>query len=121
VGFLALWNGIDVFAPNPDGAAMRQLSDQLGTAAGSATSAIEPQDVLALGVGAAVLAVVVALLFGVRWAQHALSGLGVLAVIVVALGGHWEAALIFLAFVAGAAMLLTDSAQRYLRNPATRA
>ncbi|WP_131770229.1 hypothetical protein [Candidatus Protofrankia californiensis] len=116
VGFLALWAGMDALGNDPDQQTAQELRDRLGEGTVRTTATVQPQDLLALGVGIAVLAAVVALLLRRRWAQHVLPLLAVLSVIVLAAGGHWEAALVFLAFVIGAAVLLAESTQNYLKK-----
>ncbi|WP_131785746.1 hypothetical protein [Protofrankia symbiont of Coriaria ruscifolia] len=116
VGFLALWAGMDALGNDPDQQTAQELRDQLGEGTVRTTATVQSQDLLALGVGIAVLAAVVALLLRRRWAQHVLPVLAVLSVIVLASGGHWGAALVFLAFVIGAAVLLAESTRDYLQK-----
>ncbi len=116
VGFTTLWAGMDALASDPDQRAARDLRDQLGEGTVRTTEQIRPQDLLALGVGIAVLAALVALLLRIRWAQQVLQVLAVVAVVVLATGAHWEAVLVFFAFAIGAIMLLTESTRNHLRK-----
>jgi hypothetical protein len=106
MAFLTLWAGMDALGGDPDQRNAQDLSNQLGQGTVATATQVQPQDILALVVGVCVLAVLAALVLGKGWARHVLSLLGVAAVVVVAVGGHWEAALVFLAFVAAAVTLL---------------
>ncbi|WP_250285464.1 hypothetical protein [Frankia sp. CiP1_Cm_nod2] len=116
VGFTTLWAGMDALAGDPDQRTAQDLSDRLGEGTVRTTEQVQPQDLLALGVGTAILAALAALLLRRWWAQHVLQVLAVVAVIVLAAGAHWEAVLVFFAFVIGAIMLLTESTRNHLRK-----
>ncbi len=107
---------MDALGGDPDQHTAQKLRDQLGEGTVRTTTQVQPQDLLALGVGIAVLAAIVALLLRRRWAQHVLQVLAAVAVIVLATGGHQEAALVFFAFVIGAIILLAESTRNHLRK-----
>ncbi|WP_116200527.1 hypothetical protein [Amycolatopsis circi] len=114
VAFLTIWAGSDAFGGDPDQRAAQEVSDQFdsGSVVGSAPA--HPQDFLALLVGGCLVVAIVLALVKKRWALPVLSVLAVAAVIVLALGGHGEAAIVFFAFVVGAVTLLAESVQQYL-------
>ena len=121
VAFLTIWAGFDAFGSDPDQRAAREVSAQFDNGSVVGSTQARPQDLLALLVGGCLVVAIVVSLTRKRWSLPVLSLLAVAAVIVLALGDHWEAAIVFFAFVVGAVTLLAESAQRYLsakRNPA---
>jgi subtilisin family serine protease len=116
LAFLTLWAGMNALGNDPDQRNTQDLDNQLGEGTVAASTHVHPQDVLALVVGVCVLTALGFLLLGRKWAQYALYASSVAAVVVLALGGHWEAAVVFLAFVIGAITLFAESAQAYLRR-----
>ena len=112
--FVTVWAGFDALGSDPDQRYAQDIRDQLGDRTVTTATQVHPQDVLALIVGVCLFVVLVFALLRRRWARPALSALAVVAVVVLALGGHWEAAIVFFAFVVGAVTLLADSVQRYL-------
>lgn len=112
--FLTVWAGFDALGADPSRRNAQDVRDQLGNGTVSASTQIAPQDVLALVVGGCLFAVLMCALAKQRWARPALSVSAVAAVVVLALGGHWEAAIVFFAFIVGAVTLLAESVQRYL-------
>jgi hypothetical protein len=112
--FLTVWAGFDALGSDPDQRYAQDIRDQVGDSTVTTATQVHPQDVLALVVGACLFAALVFALLRRRWARPALSVLAVAAVVVLALGGHWEAAIVFFAFAVGAVTLLAESVQRYL-------
>jgi hypothetical protein len=112
--FLTVWAGFGALGSDPDQQYAQDIRDQLGDGTVAMAAQVHPQDLLALIIGCCLFAAIACTLLRQRWARPALSVLAVAAVIVLALGGHWEAAIVFFAFVAGAVTLLADSVQRYL-------
>jgi hypothetical protein len=114
--FLTVWAGSDALGSDPGQRYAQDVRDQLGDGTVATATQVHPQDVLALVVGACLFTVLIFALLKRRWARPALSVVAVAAVIVLAFGGHWEAAIVFFAFVVGAVTLLAESVQRALAD-----
>jgi hypothetical protein len=98
-----------------DQASINQVQGTLGSSA-VATDNTAAHRTLWLLLGLAVLLAALLLLIGQGWARHALAVLGVVAVIVFAINGRWEAIVAFAALVLGTVPLLAPSAHRYLSS-----
>lgn len=96
-----------------DQASIDQVQGTLGSSA-VATGNASAHPTLWLLLGLVVLLGALLLLIGQGWARHVLAVLGVVAVIVFAINGRWEALVAFAALVLGTVPLLAPSAHRYL-------
>jgi hypothetical protein len=97
-----------------DQGSIDKIQGTLGTSAVATDNSSHPT--LLLVVGLMVLLMALLLLIGQGWARHVLGVLGVIAVILFALGGRWEAVIAFAALVVGAVALLAPSVNRYLSS-----
>jgi hypothetical protein len=97
-----------------DQASVDKIQGSLGDSAVATDTSSHPTLLLLLGL--AVLLMALLLLIGQGWARYALAVLGVLAVILFAVGGRWEAVVAFAALVVGVVPLLAPSTHRYLSS-----
>ena len=97
-----------------DQGSIDKIQGTLGTSAVATHDSSHPT--LLLLVGLAVVLMALLLLIGQGWTRHVLAVLGVIAVILFALGGRWEAVVAFAALVVGAVALLAPSVNRYLSS-----
>ncbi len=96
-----------------DQASVAQISGSLGSSAvGGSQNAGHP--VLTLILGLAVLLFALLLMLGQGWARWVLLVLGIVAVIMFAMGGRWETLVAMAVLVVGTVPLLSRSATRYL-------
>jgi 1,4-dihydroxy-2-naphthoate octaprenyltransferase len=97
-----------------DQASVDKIQGTLGDSAVATNTTAHPTLMLLLGL--VVLLMALLLLIGQGWARLALGVLGVLAVILFAVGGRWEAIIAFAALIVGTVPLLAPSAHRYLTS-----
>jgi hypothetical protein len=98
-----------------DQGSVDQIQSQLGSSAVS-TGGNSGHPALWLLLGLVTLVLALLLLIGQGWARYALAVLGVIAVVLFALSGRWEAIASFLALVVGSVPLLAPSVYRYLTS-----
>ncbi|HEX4362207.1 MAG TPA: hypothetical protein VH141_32040 [Pseudonocardia sp.] len=97
-----------------DQASIDKIQGSLGDSAVATDTSGHPTLLLLLGL--AVLLMALLLLIGQGWARYVLGVFGVLAVILFAVGGRWEAVVAFAALVIGTVPLLAPSTHRYLSS-----
>ena len=97
-----------------DQASIDKIQGALGDSAVATHSTAHPTLMLLLGL--VVLLGALLLLIGQGWARYLLAVLGVVAVILFAAGGRWEAIVAFAALLVGTVPLLAPSAYRYLAS-----
>ena len=96
----------------PDQASVDAIRNNLGDTAVSTGSSSHPT--LLLLCGLMVLLMGVLLLLGQGWTRYVLGVLGILAMVLFAMDGRWEAIIAFGALVLGTVPLLAPSTHRYL-------
>ncbi|HEX4248000.1 MAG TPA: hypothetical protein VH008_09035 [Pseudonocardia sp.] len=97
-----------------DQASISKIQGSLGDSSVATDSSGHPTILLLLGL--AVLLMALLLLIGQGWARYVLAVLGVVAVILFAVGGRWETVVAFAALVIGTVPLLAPSTHRYLSS-----
>jgi hypothetical protein len=97
-----------------DQASVDKIQGTLGDSAVATNTTAHPTLLLLLGL--VVLLMALLLLIGQGWARMVLAVLGVIAVILFAVGGRWEAFVAFAVLVVGTVPLLAPSAHRYLAS-----
>jgi hypothetical protein len=98
-----------------DQGSVDQIQSQLGSSAVS-TGPSTGHPALWLLLGLVTLLLALLLLIRQGWARYALAVLGVIAVVVLASSGRWEAIVAFAMLVVGSVPLLAPSAHRYLTS-----
>jgi hypothetical protein len=90
-----------------------QIQGSLGQSAAATSQSAGQHPTLYVLIGAVVLLMALLLLIGQSWSQYALYVLAVIAVILYASGGRWEAIAALALFIVGAVLLLNRPVQRY--------
>jgi hypothetical protein len=108
--------GVTSTTSEADQGSIDSIRGALGQSAVASTTAPGQHPTLYLLIGFLILLAALMLLIGQSWARLALTLLGVVTVILLAIGGRWETVVAFVLLVLGAILLLNRPVQRYLNR-----